>query len=120
MEYPQIYRRERGSKGENPNDLLDVACVAGAILATVRALQFYLVYPAAWKGQVPKAIHNERVCKHLAPDELRTLEAAKVPSRLKNNAIDAIGIGLWYLGRIRGTVASPRPREDRHPAPGAA
>lgn len=119
IEYPQAYRRERGSKGEDPNDLIAVGCVAGAILATVRALQFHLIYPASWKGQVPKDIHNERVRKRLAPDELRTLEAIR-PAGKAHNAIDAIGIGLWYLGRLPGPSASPRPRPGGYAVPGPA
>lgn len=114
MEYPQAYRRERGSKGEDPNDLISVGCVAGAILATVRSLQFYLVYPAAWKGQVPKDIHNERVRKRLSSAELSILGTVRPASKV-HNAIDAIGIGLWYLGRLPGPSLPPSHSPDTHP-----
>lgn len=53
------------------------------------------VSPSAWKGQVPKKIHNKRVLAALSDTE-----KSLVLSIDNHNTIDAIGIGLWYLGRL--------------------
>lgn len=48
-----------------------------------------------WKGSVPKKIHNSRVLALLSDSE-----RAILPSR-DHNMIDAVGLGLWALGRMR-------------------
>lgn len=98
IEWPQIYPHARG-KGQDPNDLLCVAGVVGAILGeTWRDAEYIkLVHPADWKGQVPKKIHNARVLQRLSAEERTRLP--DLPASKLHNAIDAIGLGLWYLKR---------------------
>lgn len=58
------------------------------------------VTPSAWKGQVPKKIHNKRVLSMLSDEEKR-----RVVSLKNHNTVDAVGIGLWFLQRCgRGGV----------------
>jgi len=54
-----------------------------------------LVQPRTWKGQVPKAIHNRRALAALTPDEFALADGQP------HDVIDAIGLGLWKLGRIK-------------------
>lgn len=92
IERPQIYRASK-SKGD-PNDLITLALLAGRYQerALVAGARVELVLPAAWKGSVPKAVHNKRVLASLTPQE-----RALVPD--DHNAIDAAGLGKWRLER---------------------
>lgn len=58
------------------------------------------VAPSAWKAQIPKSVHKSRILGNLDPAEFRA-----IVSPADHNTIDAIGIGLWALGRSgRGGV----------------
>ena len=51
------------------------------------------VAPGTWKGQVPKAIHNQRVLAKLTPTELRLVSG-------DHNEIDAVGLLLYAIARF--------------------
>ena len=95
IERPQVYVRGK-SKGD-PNDLITIALVAGMV-AGATSQSFEYVLPREWKGQVPKAVHSLRIEKKLSQKEIERIE--KCPASIRHNAIDAIGIGLWKLGRL--------------------
>lgn len=95
-EVPQVYP---GFREQDPNDLIEVALVAGVCLAS--ALKAIAVRPHAWKGGVPKNIHNTRVLAKL-DDAGRALVAAVKPASKRHNAIDGVGIGQWYLAHNAG------------------
>lgn len=123
VEFPQIYRatHQRAAKqGADPNDLLALAAVAGAIAGILQialvprdiAVEVLDRTPAEWAGQLPKAKNNataldspraRRILSRLTDDEL-----AIVPR--SHDALDAIGLGLEVLGRL----------EPIHVYPGAA
>ncbi len=98
-EWPQVYRAGR-SKGD-PADLIALAAV-GAALAAILAVPT-IVTPTAseWTGGLPKVTTGDpwksprgrRIASRLSPAEL-----ALVPK--SHDAIDAVGLGLWYLGRF--------------------
>ena len=98
VEIPQVYP-QRSWKGD-PNDLIDVAVVAGAAVA---ALSFHtapeLVRPHAWKGNRPKAVDNRLTKSLLNRKERALLSKCGAPARLMHNVVDAVGIGLWKLRR---------------------
>ena len=91
VEVPRIYPHSAQQKGDL-NDLLELAGVVGALAGVFDVLEF--VYPATWKGQVPKKVMNARV--------LATLSLAERSALIHNdhNTLDAVGIGLFYLGRL--------------------
>ncbi len=98
IELPQIYP---GPRDEDPNDLIQVArcvgqweCELRRAGATVR-----LVHPREWKGSVPKTVHNARVLAALTDAERARLP--KLPASKLHNVLDAVGLGLWLLKRIR-------------------
>lgn len=99
VEKPQVYRASR-SKAD-PNDLIFLAMRAGVLI------NFYCLYteniltptPAEWKGQTPKSVSERRTRKLLTPEETRVLAGCGVSAALLHNVIDAVGIGLWALGR---------------------
>jgi hypothetical protein len=89
--------RYRGSRsGIPPQDLVELNLIAGHVGSE-------WVYPDEWKGRVPKEIHQPRILKALTPEELYLVEGVRPPT-LRHNAIDAVGIGLYCLGRLKPEV----------------
>lgn len=72
------------------------------LIATGRIIERYgshtLVRPAEWKGQVPKKIHHARILEKLTLAEKELLKSL-TKGALKH-IMDAIGIGLRFLGRM--------------------
>ncbi len=102
IEQPQIYE-QRAQKGD-PNDLISVALTAGFVecaLVFGGASEVQYVWPRKWKGGVKKNLHNARVLAQLEADELQALKQCGVFASKRHNVIDAIGIGLWRLGRLK-------------------
>lgn len=105
FEWPQSYYGK--GKGDQ-NDLFGLVgvgmAVAGqlgvALTARQIALTIHTPTPADWTGQVPKSKAGDpwasprglRIKSRLSAEEI----AAVVPS---HDAIDAVGLGLWRLGR---------------------
>jgi hypothetical protein len=100
LEVPQIYAG--GGKGD-PNDLVDIAVAGGVVVGrcTRENTDQDIVYcrPRDWKGQRPKAVDNRYTLGILEESEVAIFDACGVTAGLKHNVIDAIGIGLWKLGR---------------------
>ena len=96
IEVPQIYTRQH-SKGD-PNDLIDIAGVAGAIIgaAPARSVEWSPL-PKEWKGNLPKEVTAQRVMNALRPDEHKAIQPC--PPSLMHNVYDAIHLGLVYLKR---------------------
>lgn len=92
IEVPRSRRRH-----PRPNDVLDLALLAGKIVGRYPKSAL-TVAPEKWKGQLPKDVCWKRVRACLWPDELQIVDAPLTP--LDHNARDAIGIGLWHLGRF--------------------
>jgi hypothetical protein len=95
IEFPRIYPGSGQQKGDL-NDLLNLAAVVGYVEGQGLGIA-ERVYPSQWKGQVPKKIMTARILSKLAPGELARIEHAGAKD---HNTIDAIGIGLWKLGRL--------------------
>lgn len=106
-ECPQIYVREK-SKGD-PNQLIGLAGVGQSLAVMLYMLnlqhaqrppELLTPLPAEWTGQLPKMTKGDpwksprgaRVA-----GRLQSGERAEVPSQ--HDAIDAVGLGLWALGR---------------------
>lgn len=100
IEIPRVYPGPR-QKGDQ-NDIIDLAVVAGALIAP-NASEKLLVHPRTWAGTVPKKIRHERLLrKESEGGVLSAAERARFPGGAKaHNAFDAVGIGLWAIGRGR-------------------
>lgn len=94
VEVPRIYPASR-QKGD-PNDLVNLALVAGAALCTVPQYRTVRVYPRDWKGTIPKAKHHARLRETLRPEQLAAVDKV-VPAHLRHNAMDAMGLLAWLL-----------------------
>lgn len=95
IEVPQVYP---GPREEDPNDLIDLAGVLGAIVGKI--LVGYVEWsplPREWKGQLPKRVTKQRVDDRLKVGETEVIEWPV--ERLKHNVYDAIHLGIVYLER---------------------
>jgi len=99
IERPLIYR-PRLMKGD-PNDLIVLALLAGRFQerALAAGAEVKLVTPVEWKGSVPKEVSNSRTLAKLRPEEKAILDGVKCAASAKHNVVDALGIGIWRLGR---------------------
>ena len=95
VEWPQVYRSAK-LRGD-PNDLLPLSAVAGALAALFPDAQVSATRPAEWKGQMPKDICHARVIAQLGDTERRRIAPA---GALTHNVLDAVGIGLYARGRF--------------------
>lgn len=91
IEIPRIYAASR-QKGD-PNDLIDVALVAGAAIARRSLARVMTVYPADWKGQLPKKVEHRRTLTWLdsLDSSFRAIVVSVTPASLRHNALDATG-----------------------------
>lgn len=95
IEMPRIYPGSGQRKGDL-NDLLNLAAIVGRCEAW-NAGTVKRVFPAQWKGQVPKKIMTARILSKLSWEEVARIERVGYKD---HNTIDAIGLGLWHLGRL--------------------
>lgn len=94
LEIPRVYHGK--GKGDL-NDLIDVATLVGGLATLGSSTHF--VTPSEWKGQAPKDVTARRVLERLTPAERELFNDCDGPDGLKHNVLDAIGIGLWKVGR---------------------
>lgn len=98
IEKPQVYT-QRKMKGD-ANDLITISLVAGYCASFFEKSRFVL--PRDWKGTVDKDVMCRRVKNRWMNDHERfILEEKHIPKGQVNNTLDAIGVGLFVLGRNR-------------------
>jgi hypothetical protein len=98
IELPQ----HRSRKSKNFADIITLAVLVGELknMWRDRCHAVEPVWPTTWKGSVPKDIHNDRVLEKLSPKERDVLQKSPRAKKFNHNMIDAVGIGLWKLGRM--------------------
>lgn len=123
IEFPEVYLHGPAAGKINPRDILWVAASAGAILGGVDSAKLEPekiteALPKEWKHQMNPDAHNEMTWDALVPAERRiVLEASRrtpteallasairdMPPRQRpdHNVLDAVGLGLKKLQRIR-------------------
>ena len=99
IERPRINVATHGSKAD-PDDLIKLAILCGAIAHAFseRGTTVMFVKPDAWKGQAPKDITTARAVARLSDAEMARVQLPSAAS-LQHNVWDAVGIGLWAVGR---------------------
>ncbi len=97
LEVPQIYRA-----GLQKGDQADIGALFGVdgAIASLYDCPVTWYHPAKWKQQVPKAVMCNRIMGRLTDDEKKAVDPS-VPKGLLHNVVDAVGIGLFYLGRLK-------------------
>lgn len=104
-EYP-LYIEEmhaRSSKKAAWTHLMEISRATGGAGALWRE-DVHLVSPNKWTGKLRKGLHQVRTVKALTTDEVRIIlhrAMDRSPSESHSEIKDAIGIGLYVLGRIR-------------------
>jgi hypothetical protein len=126
----------RGANGKDPNDCVDVFGAArlteGYIVAHGGPAALYVI-PEDWKGSFKKPPHHRKVWAELSPDEREVFardaghEVDEIRDKIEaacqrlarsrkvtgyswkaHNLLDAVGLGLWHLGRLHtGRMVSP-------------
>lgn len=96
-EWPQIYRVGMG-KGD-PNDLPPLAGVVSAVAALLPDAVSLAVSPRQWKGTIDGDAMTRRILGLLTPEEVA--RAQPCAASLAHNMWDAVGIGLWAVGRLQ-------------------
>lgn len=91
-----IERMKHRKYGPPVDDILEVNGVVGAVARIYAECELVSPYPHEWKGSVPKKIHNNRVYNKLTADEKAAITTNKT---YWDDTIDAVGLGLWHLGR---------------------
>lgn len=123
VESQKIYGRGRGRA--DPDDLIKLATISGAALARLQHMYpratAYLPEPSEWKGEVPKAIHQARICKRMGWTETERVGTdprkgytypTVTPSETKfftdrprkvdwKHLVDAVGLALWAGEQLR-------------------
>lgn len=94
-EVPQKYT---GSPVDMKN-LLTLAFTAGYLVSSMQPSKLTRVFPREWKGQRPKNVDNKWTLRLLSDQERHILEVSNIPKAKMDNVLDAVGIGLWQLGR---------------------
>lgn len=111
LEWPKVYAAGKG-KGD-PNDLIALAGIGAALVSTVmmllhstpEPLQITHYYPRDWKGTVDADVMLDRIEARLTPAEAAKIQRS---GALTHNIIDAVGIGLFTLGRLNPTKVYAR------------
>ncbi len=125
FECPQWYQRGK-SKGD-PNQLVGIAGVAANVCGLMRPAVVKSPTPSEWIGQLPKTCRacgkNLKKCPACKGSAWATPRGQRIRSRLtdaelalvpdQNDAIDAVGLGLWALGRLTPRAVFSNGRDGR-------
>lgn len=98
IETPVVYPHGKA----DANDLITQAYTGGVVAGVILALRGFTpmrIDPADWKGQRPKDSCGDQIKGALDARELVLLHAAAKGKKL-HNVTDAVGIGLWAVGRV--------------------
>jgi hypothetical protein len=96
-----IERPHAGRTRAPARDILTLAVragEAGGVLNYLLGVTPEYIEPGKWKGQLKKDISNRRTEAKLTPPEKSLLSKIK-PLSAKHNVTDAVGIGLFAVGR---------------------
>lgn len=96
IECPQFY------KTSNPTAIAGLLRLVGRLeqIADSADVPYKLVSPHAWKGNVAKPVMLARIVSKLTPAELDVLDRCGVSKGKRHNVVDAVGLGLYALGRL--------------------
>lgn len=93
IEMPEHFGSAGSSMGWKKGDLQKLTFLVGMLAGMVCPERTFTVPVHTWKGQLPKPVVTERIQSILGRDV-----CAKVG--VQTHAWDALGIGLWAMGRF--------------------
>jgi hypothetical protein len=94
----------KGSRAR-PRDIIKLAHNAGEWVGLNPHARAAWVPPRTWKGSARKEWCTRRILAALRPAEREYVEGLPIAKSYKHNMIDAIGIGLYAVGRFRAGKA---------------
>jgi hypothetical protein len=100
IEKPQHRPHERE---KDFNDIIALAVMTGEFRRAyiLQGCDVELVWPTTWKGSIPKKYHHPQILKRLSPTEVEAIPLRPRAKTADPNCMDAVGMGCWYLGRLR-------------------
>lgn len=102
VEWPRML--PPGQQRGDQNDLPALAAVSTAVTIAFPAVEVKSLYPRDWKGTVAPDVMTMRISNRLSEHEATRVQwhgKARDPRcGVMHNVFDAIGIGLWVLGRL--------------------
>lgn len=98
IELPMVYKVSKAP----PKDIVRLAVRVGILTEKMLAggiPEVIELCPTTWKGQAPKEIHHARIFAKLSPAEQEVVRACGkgVAPSLRNNMLDAVGLGLYKV-----------------------
>lgn len=91
IEYPAVFRGASGYMVAMRGDIVKLSFLVGMICGYINCEKFELLPVAKWKGQLPKSVCIRRIEKILP---------LKGEGKVSTHAYDAIGMGLFLIGRF--------------------
>lgn len=97
IEEPGVFQSAGGDVSAKSGAVVKLCVTTGCLIYALRDLlpRYELETVASWKGQMPKPVVEARVRCKLDRTELALLESTKT-----SHVWDAVGIGLYSLGRM--------------------
>lgn len=101
-----VYEEMQTRKGraDAHADLISLSIMTGGVAGYAASVGFEVssVFPNQWTGSFPKRVHQKRTRDALEGEELEVLEKAlqAATASSKSEILDAVGIGLFVLGRV--------------------
>lgn len=95
-----VATRDRATTAQ---DLIDVQTVGCLTAGALRPTRVVLCAPGDWKASVPKHVHHPRLIQALTGYEARIVSDGlqATPDSHHKEALDALGILLYALGRVK-------------------
>lgn len=93
VEQPKFFDSSAGHMVARRGDLLKLMYLVGELAGRVHPVKTLLIPVNDWKGQLPKDVVERRVRRELGKERFEEL-------KIREHAIDAVGLGLHTLGRI--------------------
>jgi Holliday junction resolvasome RuvABC endonuclease subunit len=92
VELPQHMASAAGIAAQS-GGIYKLTFLAGYLARALYPADVFVVNPGEWKGQLPKSVTQHRIERVLGKPLCKRLN-------IKTHAWDAVGIGLWAMGRL--------------------
>jgi hypothetical protein len=100
-EFTEYHVAATSNMGWRTGDLQRLTFLCGVFAGRVHPRKFLPVTTSGWKGQLPKDVAAKRVEKIIGQKVCHRLGLPEIKRRSDTHAWDAVGIGLWALGRFK-------------------
>jgi hypothetical protein len=99
-EFTEYHAAATSNMGWRTGDLQRLTFLCGIIAGAILPRSYTPITTSGWKGQLPKDVAAKRVEKIVGARRCRHLGLPEIKRRSDTHAWDAVGIGLWALGKF--------------------